>query len=67
LGDCAATIYHINQVSLRQAISQERLLGLWGAVMAAFGGKGRGREPIGTLSASVTSVRDFFEDENDWG
>jgi MFS family permease len=27
LGDCAATIYHINQVSLRQAISQERLLG----------------------------------------
>jgi MFS family permease len=27
LGDCAATIYQINQVSLRQAITQERLLG----------------------------------------
>jgi predicted MFS family arabinose efflux permease len=27
LGDCAATIYQINQVSLRQSITQKRLLG----------------------------------------
>jgi MFS family permease len=58
LGDCATTIYQINQVSLRQAITQKRLLGRVNASAQVLGlGATLAGSLLGGLLGEIIGVR----------
>jgi len=58
LGDGAATLYQINQVSLRQAVAPERLLGRITASVHFFGLAAMLAGPLaGGLSGEIAGVR----------